>query len=418
MYRFPTKKGLLIPVFSAIVLSFANSSLGQLLENGEDTSKSTLSSQSRLDERPRRWRWEEGYWEDSRSYELRYNRVEGLFFGLRLPKDYRQGRPGPALYGSVGYGFESKGWRFQLGLERSFFDEFRFLLGGEIHDLTDTEDHWIIPTDENSLAAFLFHEDFQDYFRRTGYSTYVSQNITDYLTLRAEYGQDEYKNMRRTANWSLFGNKKRFRDNPVIDEGKMKSIVGKIIVDSRDRTVAPHRGWYIQLMGEFAGRSLGGDFGFNRYIVDLRRYQPLGFHETLNFRIRIATADALLPDQKLFDLGGISTLRGYRFKEFTGDRALLANVEYHFRPTKDWAWDLWFLDEFDLILFADTGVAWFATNSSDPIQSFQDITLSDLKTNIGIAFSDSDGKVRINFARRTDSSGAPLVVTFRINRPF
>jgi hemolysin activation/secretion protein len=37
-----------------------------------------------------------------------------------------------------------------------------------------------------------------------------------------------------------------------------------------------------------------------------------------------------LPSQYLYDLGGISTIRGYDYKAFTGDRMVLINAEYWF----------------------------------------------------------------------------------------
>lgn len=355
-----------------------------------------------------------------KSSEIRYNRVEGLFLGVKFPRERWRWYPNPLLYGFVGYGFESKKWRGQIGIERGFFEErYHFLIGAEAHDLTDTEDHWIIPTDENSLAAFLFREDFHDFFRRVGFSTYLSQNITQHLNLRAEYREDRFESMEGHPNcWALFGGKKRFRGNPPVDSGKVREIRGRILIDTRDRGRGARKGWFIQLRGEFARDSFGSDFDYSRYILDLRRHQPLGYHEGFNFRLRIGTADAPLPLQRLFDLGGISTLRGYKFKEFTGDRMILANLEYHFCLDRPWMPDMGIFEECDLILFVDTGIAWFTSKLSNPVSSFDELSLSKLKTDIGIALTGEDGNVRLNFARRTDIGGAPLVVTFRINRPF
>lgn len=355
-----------------------------------------------------------------KSSEIRYNRVEGLFLGVKFPRERWRWYPSPLLYGFAGYGFQSKKWRGQIGIERGFLpEEHRFLIGAEAHDLTDTEDHWIIPTDENSLAAILFREDFHDFFRRVGFSVYLNQNITQHLNLRAEYREDRFESMEGNPNcWALFGGKKKFRENPPVDPGKVREIVGRISIDTRDRSRGLRRGWVIQLMGEFARDSFDSDFNYSRYIFDLRRYQPLGFDEGLSFRLRIGTADAPLPLQKLFDLGGISTLRGYKFKEFTGDRMVLANLEYHFSLDRPWVSGLWIFDEFDLILFLDTGIAWFTSRPSSPVSSFDELNFSKLKTGIGIALTNEDGDVRLNFAKRTDVGGAPLVVTFRINRPF
>ena len=90
------------------------------------------------------------------------------------------------------------------------------------------------------------------------------------------------------------------------------------------------------------------------------------------------------------------------------------------------------------MLFVDSGLAWFADNDSTeslgiwPIDddvrqraemvkaedSFDDLTWSRLKTNVGIALASHDDDFRINFAKRTDRSGSDIVITFRISQEF
>ncbi|MCH8019563.1 hypothetical protein IH785_06860, partial [candidate division KSB1 bacterium] len=75
----------------------------------------------------------------------------------------------------------------------------------------------------------------------------------------------------------------------------------------------------------------------------------------------------------------------------------------------------WFLDLFHYILFANTGLAWFAQDTSSPL-NFDNFEFSDLKTDVGIAIANRDGDVRVNFAHRLDGGG--LNVSFRIHRNF
>ena len=63
-------------------------------------------------------------------------------------------------------------------------------------------------------------------------------------------------------------------------------------------------------MFERAGGGLSGDAEFKRYLGDLRRYQPVGRGTRVDMRLRIGTAYGRLPSQFLYDLGGLSTLRG------------------------------------------------------------------------------------------------------------
>ncbi|HFE52508.1 MAG TPA: hypothetical protein ENK07_03640, partial [Bacteroidetes bacterium] len=374
--------------------------------------------------RKRHYRHEEGG-----TFLARYNRVEGLFLGAKLSRerwydlDYSV-----ALWGEGGYGFSSKAWRYQLGLERLFRIErdVFFALGGEIHDLTASQDDWVIPSLENSLAAFLLKEDFRDYYRRQGFSGYLEQNLNSRLVLHAEYREDQMFNMppepeRRVAtNWSLFGGRKQFRPNPLIDEGKVRGAVGRLTLDTRDDQEAPDEGWYVQAQAEFYGGKVASDYSFDRFILDVRRYQPLGYGENLDIRLRAGTSRAPLPSQFLFDLGGISTLRGRRFKAYTGNRMVLANVEYRIRADSRIfsGFPLEVLGGMNLILFVDAGRAWFCENPERFDTGFRSLKWRDLKTDVGVAITDHDGKVRLNIARATDSGSAPLVVTFRINRPF
>ena len=382
---------------------------------------------------------------------FQYNRVDGLSLGLKLPFSdwWGERRHNFSINGFGAYGFASKKWRYQLGLERWISDYYRFTIGGEVHSLTDTQDRWVISDLENSLGAIFLKEDFQDYYNREGVSGYIAQNFSPYVQIRAEYHHDEFADLEKKTNWALFGGKKNFRGNPAAlpygfningeDEiMTIKSAVAKLVIDSRNSKKRPDRGWYIQAFGERAGHEFKSDIEFERFIVDIRRYQPLGWDENLDVRLRAGTVTGLLPPMYWYDLGGISTLRGFPFKEFTGDRMVLANVEYRLNagsgPLEGWL----FFDDFDLIFFVDSGYAWFANGQTAeslgtwsnyaanleaadmvrPTDGFEDLYISDLKTCVGIGFQERNGTFRINIAKRTDIGGQPVVVTLRIRKSF
>jgi outer membrane protein assembly factor BamA len=198
----------------------------------------------------------------------------------------------------------------------------------------------------------------------------------------------------------------------------MISYAGQLSYDNRDHENQPHRGWLISIDAETSRPDFDSEFNFERFIVDVRRYQPFGYGRNFDIRLRAGTGRGVLPSQYLFDLGGISTLRGYRFKEFTGDRMVLANGEYRLSSGSSWSRDIPIISEFNLILFADTGLAWFAEDNTAADKSFDSLTWNKLKTNVGVALTDRDGQVRLNFAKRTDVGGKDVVVTFRLNRDF
>lgn len=364
----------------------------------------------------------QNYWSVNEldNFILRYNRVEGGFIGFREPRDhYHNWRMGHLnLFGEIGYGFENKDLRYQIGGQLSTLSSLNLFLGGEYHDFTDTQDAWLVSESENSANALFVKKDFLDYYRRKGFSFFAVQEFTRDFKVKVEYRNDDYSNMLNMSNWSLFRGGHDFRLNPLINEGNMRSLIFSVNLDTRYDARVPESGWYLngtaEFAGQVAGQELNGDFNFDRYIIDLRRYQTLSYSESLDFRLRVGSGRGNVPEQFLFDLGGISTLPGYHFKEFTGDRMVMFNSEY--RTDGEFLFDdIWFLNLFHYILFANTGLAWFAQDTSSPL-NFDNFEFSDLKTDVGIAIANRDGDMRVNFAHRLDGGG--LNVSFRIHRNF
>jgi len=358
-----------------------------------------------------RWRWEDG-----REFIVRYNRVEGPFIAWRLPHAYDRYREAYdfGLYSEVGYGLKSTDWRYQIGVEFSAFSSlpretsYRLMLGTEFHDLTDTQDAWIIPQWENSLAAFLFKKDSYDFYRRSGWSIYLTQRFGGVLQLTGRFQSDDFESLLQHADWSLFGDED-FRDNPAADEGRINSLRGELRIDTRDGRRSPSRGWLIDGLAERAGGDFEGDYEFERYRIDVRRYQPLRRYERIDLRFRAGTSTESLPSQYFYDLGGLSTLRGYDFKEFTGDRMLLVNVEYRVNAERRWG-DTWIFDDYlQPLVFFDAGAAWSEGESLDT---------EDVQKSAGLAFASENDDLRISFAKPLDKDDHMIAVSLRVSRPF
>lgn len=358
-----------------------------------------------------------GYFEES--FLFRYNRVQGLFLGFELPKGISGKSQYVTLHGFGGYGFREKAWRYQLGFDRYFFNQrdYRFELGFRLYDLTDTRDDWIINPLENSLAAILIHEDFQDFYRRHGFEVHMSQNLSIFLKGSLFYRNDNYESQDKNAEWALFGGKKKFRENPNIDPGNMRSLVGELYYDTRNDHEFPRSGLYGKVSMEVSNSELRSDFNFNQYVLDLRHYLALSRGEQFDFRIKLGSSEHTLPLQKHFQIGGISTLRGFSYKEFVGDRLILANIEYHLSPSV-FHRDILFFDDLRLIVFSDIGNAWFSEDNSKWTKGFSHLKFDDLKSNLGFAIADWKGHYRLNFAKRTDTSHKPFEISFRISKPF
>src|SRR5207247_562630 len=86
------------------------------------------------------------------------------------------------------------------------------------------------------------------------------------------------------------------------------------------------------------------DFDYGRLLAVVRTLLPLSPRQNARARIFAgSTGEGSLPAQKVWRLGGIGTLRGEEYKEFSGDQFLLANVEYYLLARKN-VWGFAFLD--------------------------------------------------------------------------
>lgn len=362
---------------------------------------------------------------------FRYNRVEGIFLGLGSEKRYYwDGRKDYSVHGSVGWGFKSHRWRYNLGIARQFTlynsDEKSSELlevGVEGHSLTDSKDQWIIGTHENTAAAFFIHEDYRDYFGREGltiHTGYFTQQ--DYVAAQAkiEYNLDKYISLTNKTDWALFGGDKRFRENPLINDGSMRSVLASIGYSTVTKTMHGPEGWSLYTTAEYAGRSLGGEFDFSQYVLDVRRYQPLGRYDNINARLRFGTSNGDVPLQKTFEIGGLSTLNGFPFKSDAGNRMILLNAEYIING--DFLGDLtfwpsWFMSGINFIVLSDAGLVRTASSDASWTEGFGGMKFSEFKHDIGVGIGSRSGSFRLALVWRTDRSEEPRFI-FRFARPF
>lgn len=127
-------------------------------------------------------------------------------------------------------------------------------------------------------------------------------------------------------------------------EGKtLTSALGfSLSRDTRDFIFDPTEGTRNSVSLEYAGTFLGGDNDYIKVIFDSSRFFPLWREHVLSIHGRVGYADGIngkeLPTGERFYVGGINTLRGFKFgkagpisstKEILGgNKELLFNVEY------------------------------------------------------------------------------------------
>ena len=161
--------------------------------------------------------------------------------------------------------------------------------------------------------------------------------------------------------------------------GLTRSITLMRVFDSRDNVFAPSEGARYSLSAEFAG--LGGDFNFNKYTLEGRKYFKVGPDHVIATRLTAGFADGNISDANRFEVGGADTLRGYEDDQYKGNRMLAGSVEYRF-PV---------INKIQGVVFTDIGNAWTGGG----------FTINDLKTSVGVGIRMTTpiGPVRIDYAQ-------------------
>lgn len=340
---------------------------------------------------------------------LSYKKVDGLFIGLTMDEipfsDY-----GVRFhtFGWGGYAFSSHTWQGRGGFGFGFLPRGQLELSLDAYHETHTEDAWYMSDTENSLAAFFFHEDFRDYYLREGFGTMLAWKPVQPMSFSARYQAEQHGALDNATNWALFGPHKSFRPNLPVQAGMLREFVLGSNFDTRDDEKAPLSGWKLAAEVELTDPGLNSDFDYNRCLLDVRRYQPLNRFINLDNRLRLGNSNGTLPPQMRFYLGGPSSLQGYSLKEFSGREFALWNAELRLHDEPGRGRGL--LRHMGLIFFSDLGLA-----ADQPLGDF---SLRDWAHDAGVALCNNSGTVRLQVARRTDTSHDPYVWLFRIQRPF
>lgn len=147
------------------------------------------------------------------------------------------------------------------------------------------------------------------------------------------------------------------------------SVLGLTLTrDSRDSTINPSRGLYLNGGVDFAGGALAGDKDFYRIQTRDSYYVPLKYKSVLEFRFRTGIVDSYGDSDKVpiferFFAGGARSIRGYNERKIGpldpvtedaigGEAMMVANIEY----------TIPLIDVIKLAGFFDTGNVWGKTS--------------------------------------------------------
>lgn len=283
---------------------------------------------------------------------LYYNRVDGAALWGGINYEHSDSII-PSFEAMAGYGFSSSRWRYRLGLTQTVLrGRTPVQVGGNIFRELKSGDDWLISEAENTIFALLFNEDWKDYYEGEGGYAFARVKFLDWNKFEVGFlSEKQHWLPAHPKLWSLFG-AKDFRANyssvpydtlrnrlSVFNGEQINSLRMTYTLDTRDDEKRPTRGWYGIAEYEYSPKRWKGDFDFERFAARVKRFQPLGKYVALYLTGSYGTESGdYIPLSRLFYLGGLGTIYGYRQKEFIGTGYALFSGEYRFRlPNYDFA---------------------------------------------------------------------------------
>ena len=104
--------------------------------------------------------------------------------------------------------------------------------------------------------------------------------------------------------------------------------------DSRDALFSPTKGWVVESYAYNAGMYVGGDFNFQRFLVDASHYVKVGKNGVLAFNGALVLSAGNVPFHQMPVIGGTKRLRGYLEGKYSDSNLSVLQSEYRFRVFK------------------------------------------------------------------------------------
>jgi outer membrane protein assembly factor BamA len=249
-------------------------------------------------------------------------------------------------YASYKFGRDEPGYSF--GIERPLFSGPKLFLGAELHDMTASDDLWRLSTGEQTLASLAFKNTFRDYYRRRGQQLFGVLRVNAHHELSAMARWDRHEPLANATSYSFFRDDATYRQNRAGADQQVNAFVAGYTFDTRVLTGAGHPATYerhvkdnlfgyglrqtpgfrLEWTSEIAGGGMKGDADFDRHILNARAYVAPTSGTLLSLRGLFGFSNGTLPVERLFSIGGIGSVHGYRFKEVSGTGMTLLNAEY------------------------------------------------------------------------------------------
>ena len=341
-----------------------------------------------------------------------------------------------------------------------------YALGASSYDVITAVEPWQLPDPDAGLAAFFGHRDFRDYFNRHGAKAVATFNMSARSSLAFEWSDERWSSVDARRVFSVFGNGKSWRANPVVDAGRFHLGVLRANIDTRNNVINPSTGWLIVAEYE-RGTGTTTDLGptspltrpfvpaqitYGRALLDLRRYNRLSPTTWINGRLVLGgwLHGDELPLERRFSVGGIGTVPGFDFRKYYPgtidasecsnggivpagnpaqcDRVALAQIEYrnelhsslldflNARPIR--LRGIGFTVRPTAVAFVDAGRGWLVGPSLETLRysSHSFPRFGTFRTDVGLGLD--LGIFGVYVAKAVSSSKEPANVFLRVRRRF
>ena len=253
---------------------------------------------------------------------IRFNRIEGLFTGLAVEREFGKSQGATVVHGSAGWAWAEQTARGMLGVERRRGRTTTGLRAEK--SLANTNDFQLPFSWGATLSAVLGSIDDFDYLDRTSATASVSRTLglQQRSLIRLEVGPGRDRAVEQHVSKGLFiATNGGFRPNRGIREGNYFRTATSLEFNPAISGLFVDRGVGMRLSYERAD----GSIRWQRLEARLAARREIGPFQ-LYARADGGTLFGAPVPQAMFEIGKGEGLSAYGYKEFAGDRAALGRA--------------------------------------------------------------------------------------------
>ena len=363
------------------------------------------------------------------SPDLRYNRVDEGYFGLRYSVDATdwlelRGKGGYSMYKSWDYGGGlSLRWLNTKGLESTLGWDFAAQTATRMNSPIYKPYYTIIPNLLGNAGYF-------DYYRSEGYRAFSNWELPSDLSLEFGFSSRDHSSLRTHTAYDIVG-EENFRINPPIEEGRLQAIdveAGYNLDEGYNFGVTGQR--FIRFGIEHSSDELGSDFNYTKYSGHLSWtfptfYQRRLLANSLDISLRGGTYSGDLPFQKwglvdaaIGQTAPFGVMKAARNRPYEGEQYLALNLEHNFRTIPFEALGLTALVErnIGLIVFGGAAKTWTPDREDLQYQFYRPNGTDGMHLEAGASINGILGLFRLDVAARLDEPA--LLVNISVARLF